>query len=272
MTTKRTLLIGASSPLGRAILSELADSSRDIVPASRSGSDRTDVTDRDSIRRLFEGPGFDEVVYLASPARPIAEGVIEAHTAGLADVLERAGRAGVGRFVLASSAAVYGPHSATPMQETSPRFGTSDYSRLKIASEDVLESSATHGMSTLALRIFNVFGPGFGGSLINRLQSSTEVPELQLSADFVRDYVRADDVARAVRSALAAEVDGYAAVNVGTGVGVSNLELAALASPGAFVPSPSDARSVSVADVRLAEAVLGSTPPNRVAEALTVGS
>jgi UDP-glucose 4-epimerase len=251
VTTKRTLLIGASSPLGRAILSELADSSRDIVPASRSGSDRTDVTDRDSIRRLFEGPGFDEVVYLASPARPIAEGVIEAHTAGLADVLERAGRAGVGRFVLASSAAVYGPHSATPMQETSPRFGTSDYSRLKIASEDVLESSATHGMSTLALRIFNVFGPGFGGSLINRLQSSTEVPELQLSADFVR---------------------GYAAVNVGTGVGVSNLELAALASPGAFVPSPSDARSVSVADVRLAEAVLGSTPPNRVAEALTVGS
>lgn len=260
------LVAGASGPLGRAVMAELAASDRAAVGASRSGdagSFTLDVTDGAAARAALAELGPSAVIYLA---RPDLDGAADLETAIDEDIsalrvfLEECVRARVKRLVFASSSAVYGTASATPLREDGDASATAPYARLKLAAEQTLEGfRADTGLTTLALRIFNVYGPGFSHSLVNRLALDME-PGMYMTDNFVRDYVHSSDVARAFRLAVDADTLATGVVNVGTGIGTGNLALLTLYSGRPYLAvDASDVRSFSVADTSLASRLLGFT-------------
>jgi len=273
----RTLIIGASSPLGRVIGARLMADGHDVIGASlsgRGGAQVIDVTDTDSATNLVRAVRPSVVIYLARPTFPLVPEDPEPVIASAVDALHRfavQGHAeGIQRLVFASSAAVYGLADTTPRDENGPTPAPGAYAQLKLRSEQALgDASAATGLSALSLRIFNVYGPGFAGSLVNRLQSAASdgpVPSVHPTNQFVRDYVHADDVAAVFAAAVPEGSPMVGTVNVGTGVGIGNLDLLALFPDARWEPgAPLDSPSISIAATsRLRE--WSVVPPARLAD------
>src|SRR5438552_1856446 len=192
---------------------------------------------------------------------------------GTVNVLAAARRAGARRFVLASSGgAVYGEQDAFPAPEQHPRRPASPYGVSKLCAEEYLELARREGLSTNSLRYANVYGPGQdpmgeAGVVAIFLHKMLRGGDPVINGDGgqTRDFVYVEDVARANLLALASDVSG--ALNVGTGVETSILELARrLASAAGFQkaiahgpPAPGEQRR-SVVDPRAARKQLGWEP------------
>src|SRR5262249_10517143 len=74
--------------------------------------------------------------------------------------LQACRRAGVGRFVYASSSSVYGDTPVLPKVEALPTVPLSPYAVSKLAGEHYCRAfSHLYGLETVCLRYFNVFGP-----------------------------------------------------------------------------------------------------------------
>jgi nucleoside-diphosphate-sugar epimerase len=83
-----------------------------------------------------------------------------ANVAGTVAVLDAAQRAGVRRVVLASSSSVYGGADQVPTPESAPMRPRSPYAVTKLAGEHYARVFwELHGLETVCLRYFNVFGP-----------------------------------------------------------------------------------------------------------------
>jgi len=79
---------------------------------------------------------------------------------GTLRVLQAARAAGSGRVVLAASSSAYGDTTQLPTPETVRPSPRSPYAASKVAAEQLLGAwSRTYGLSTVALRFFNIFGP-----------------------------------------------------------------------------------------------------------------
>ncbi len=92
-----------------------------------------------------------------SIAAPLA--TLATNIDGFAKVLDAARRAGVSRFLYASSSSVYGDHPALPKVEHSTGRPLSPYAASKCVDELLAENfSRTYGISCVGLRYFNVFG------------------------------------------------------------------------------------------------------------------
>jgi UDP-N-acetylglucosamine 4-epimerase len=84
----------------------------------------------------------------------------EANLTGFLTLLEASRRAGVARFVYASSSAVYGDSPGLPKRESTIGHPLSPYAVTKRANELYAEAMAeVHGVESIGLRYFNVFGP-----------------------------------------------------------------------------------------------------------------
>ncbi|MDL9980302.1 NAD-dependent epimerase/dehydratase family protein [Microbacterium sp. ASV49] len=243
----RILVVGASGPIGRAVVRMAQTNGMNATAASRRGPTVLDVSDPLTVARVIATAHPDALVYLVGTAQSTLERDREAAVDRMRTVVEAAVSAGAGRVVLSSSAAVYGDRADTPRGEDTELAGLTPYALEKIALEEALDAlGGTLGVSTVSLRIFNVFGEGCRTSLINALREGPK-PTLGLTDLFVRDYVHVDDVAEAVvRAVRRSSVTG--SINIARGIAVDNLMLAA-AAPGAFVPAPGGPASYSVADV-----------------------
>lgn len=121
------------------------------------------ILDRDAVRRAMQG--VDYIFHLAamisvpeSMANPIE--CDELNTKGTLIVLEEAARAGVKKFVLSSSAAIYGDNPEVPKVETMPPEPKSPYAITKLDGEYYCKMFADEKrIQTACLRYFNVFGP-----------------------------------------------------------------------------------------------------------------
>ena len=83
-----------------------------------------------------------------------------ANVTGQLALLEAARRAGVRRFVYASSSSVYGDEPTLPKVEDRLGRALSPYAVTKLADELYASVYGTlHGLETVGLRYFNVFGP-----------------------------------------------------------------------------------------------------------------
>jgi UDP-glucose 4-epimerase len=104
---------------------------------------------------------FHEAAFVSVPQSmedPLS--CFEINQRGTEIVLEAARKAGVGRVVLASSAAVYGDLETIPLEEHFPLRPLSPYAVSKRVDELYAEMyTRSFGLDVVALRYFNVYGP-----------------------------------------------------------------------------------------------------------------
>ena len=161
---------------------------------------------------------------------------IDANSFQTASLLDSLRRRPVKRLVVASSMSVYGegsPAAGTP--ESAPCLPASVYGLTKFDQERLcLILGEQAGIPTMALRLFNVYGPG--QSTTNKLTGVLanwagailrgERPVVCEDGQQSRDFVFVRDVARAFR--LAVESDRVGVVNIGTGVATTLCDAAAM--------------------------------------------
>jgi UDP-glucose 4-epimerase len=170
------------------------------------------------VRRAVEDPAFDARI----------------NVEGTAAVLEGARRNGVRRVVFASTGgAIYGDTVLLPTPETAPVAPLSPYGTSKAAAELYLELySRLYGLSTIALRFSNVYGPrqdplGEGGVVaIFCAVSAGQRPRATIYGDGrqTRDFVYVGDVVEACLAGAGSDATG--AYNVATGRETTVLQLA----------------------------------------------
>jgi UDP-glucuronate 4-epimerase len=137
-------------------------------------------------------------------------------------LLEAAHQAGVRRVVYASSSSVYGNADSYPVSETDLPRPHSPYGVTKLAAEHLCGLyAANHGLSTVALRYFTVYGPRQRPDMaFHRLiEGALDQQPFPLYGDgsHVRDFTFVGDVVRANVLAGTADVDAGTVVNVCAG-------------------------------------------------------
>jgi len=145
---------------------------------------------------------------------------------GTARVLEAARRAGVRRVVYASSAAVYGDTAALPVSEREPTRPLSPYGLDKRYTEQLgALYHELHGLETVPLRYFNVFGPrqdpsstysGVISIFVARLLANQALT-IHGDGEQTRDFVFVADVVEANVRAMLGPYAGPAPLNVAGG-------------------------------------------------------
>ncbi|HBY96918.1 MAG: NAD-dependent epimerase/dehydratase family protein [Ardenticatenaceae bacterium] len=241
-----------------------------------------DVLDAQVARRLAQRA--DVIFHLAavvSVRASIEQFVQDAQTnlMGTLTLLEAAARAGVGRFVYASSMAVYADSpTPTPIPESYRTQPLSPYGIAKLAAEQYVHTlAAQFGFESVVLRYFNTYGSGqrftpYVGVITifcQRLLAGLP-PTIFGDGEQRRDFVHVDDVAGATLAALQAPTG--ATCNVGSGRATSVNEIAALLisrinpkiGP-AYAPAPPGELRNSIADITAARQLLGYEPQRSLA-------
>ena len=142
----------------------------------------------------------------------------EVNVLGTLNVLQAAVKAGVRRFVYASSSSVYGDTSVSPQQEDHRPGPISPYAVSKLAGEHYSVSFyQVYGLETVSLRYFNVFGPHqdpeskYSALIPSFIQQVSRGEPLEVHGDGLqsRDFTYVGDVAQAnLLAAQAAKVAG----------------------------------------------------------------
>ncbi len=170
---------------------------------------RADICDADAMNALHALSKPVGIIHLAAKAgvRPsIADpvGYTRANVLGTSVLLEAARRAGVARFVMASSSSVYGNNAKVPFSEDDDVSGpVSPYAATKRSCELIAHSHwHLNRIPTACLRFFTVFGPRQRPDLaisqfLGRVSRGEEVPMFG-DGRSSRDYTFVDDVVRGV--------------------------------------------------------------------------
>ena len=196
----------------------------------------------------------------------------EVNVSGTIQVVLAAARQGVRRILFAASSSVYGVPAELPCRETMTPAPESPYGVGKLAAEYYLHTIGQHvGVETVALRYFNVFGPGQDpnshyAAVIPRFITAAldgRRPTVNGDGNVTRDFTYIDNVV--VANLLAAAVPGISGqtMNVACGERTSLLDLldAISRAVGKTVepifgpPRPGDIEH-SLADVSRARALL----------------
>lgn len=241
--------------------------------------EKVDIRDLDALRTAFKG--VDVVFHqaaLKNVTRSIAEplAVEQVNAVGTLNVLEAARENSVRRVVYASSSSVYGDSAELLKHEELLPRPISPYGVSKLSGEAYCRVwTHVHGLSTVVLRYFNVFGPGqhpdsryaaVFPAFISALGRG-EPPQIYGDGNQSRAFTFVDDVVNANVAAAEAEgVDGevmnVASPEMRTVNDVYNVLAAVMGSdvpPQYHPPRPGDIRD-SRADVTKAKRLLKWEP------------
>lgn len=276
------VVTGGAGFIGRAVVRHLLRERHEVLvvdtvaPSPLPGLTWLELDVRDPVLGAELTPRRpDALVHLAARAAVTAYGpaAVEAeaiNVGGTVAVLEACRVAEIPRFVLASSAAVYGDAGEGALLESQPSAPRSAYGASKVAAEAYAGAYArAAGLGVRILRPATVYGPGqrptlegaacaaFAAALVGGRQGTIFGDGRQ-----TRDYVYVEDVAGAfARGATAPGPDGT--FNVGTGERVAILDLyrglaeaAGVAASPAFGPErPGDIRHSLLHPGRIATAL-----------------
>ena len=125
---------------------------------------------------------------------------------GTSALIEAAKKHGISRFITASSAAVYGSADSFPLDEDKAGDFHSPYAESKWMNEEQIVSARKQGMEALALRLFNVYGPGqradgtYAAVIPKFIEQITQEGQPIILGDGLqtRDFIHVDDVANAL--------------------------------------------------------------------------
>ncbi len=194
-----------------------------------------DVRDEAKMRDTVEGcAGVCHLAAVASVARSLEDpvGSDSVTHGGTLNAVRQAVDAGVPRFVLASSCALYGDAPQLPVAESSPPRPLSPYAEAKLAAEETCSAAADAGQIAAAcLRFFNVYGPRqdpsseYSGVISRFLSAAAAAAPVTIYGDGrqTRDFVYVEDVVKAIVRALERPLGGVSVLNVGSGTATSLL-------------------------------------------------
>ena len=223
------------------VLDDLSRGRRENLPRGVEFIE-ADVADPVAVRRAIQD--VDGCFHLAAVPSVVEcqSRWLEAHRTNLTgtiNIFDAARRAQPGKpipVVYASSAAVYGNRGAAPLGEALAPQPISICGADKVGCElHARIAHAAHGVPTVGLRLFNVFGPrqatdcaypGVVPSFLTRLAAGRSVSIFGDGAQ-VRDFVFVGDVVSALLAAMGRDA-GAEVFNVCTGSGTTVVALAQL--------------------------------------------
>ncbi len=244
------LVTGAAGFLGSALANRLAREGqqvRGLDDLSAGDPDRLgpevlftrgDVSDRPKLWTLLQD--VDCVYHLAARVS-VPESVLypreynAVNVGGTVSVMEAMRDVGVKRVVLVSSGAVYGDRQQQPLSEDRSPDPRSPYAVSKLAAEHYLHTiGSLWGIETVALRVFNAYGPGqplpaaHPPVVPHFLRQASRRGSLVIHGrgDPTRDFVFIDDVVEALIAAATTGSIDRMVINIGSGTETSIRELA----------------------------------------------
>ncbi|MFE1318920.1 UDP-glucose 4-epimerase GalE [Kitasatospora phosalacinea] len=193
---------------------------------------------------------FEAVLHFAASSQ-VGESVADPekywrnNVAGSLELVSAMRKAGVGKLVFSSTAAVYGEPEEVPIKESARTSPTNAYGATKLAVDHLITSEAiAHGLAAVSLRYFNVAG-AYGRYGERHEPESHLIPLVFQAAlgqrphiavfgeDYptpdgtcIRDYIHIADLAEAHLLALDAAKPGeHLICNLGNGTGFSVREV-----------------------------------------------
>jgi len=268
------------------ILDDLSSGLQQNLTSLDSDFQKEDIRDQGAVDQAMQD--VQTVFHLAAltsvpESVEVPQRCYEVNLIGSLNVLWAAHRAGVRRVVLASSCAVYG-EIPPPMREDAVAQPLSPYAASKLAMEEAARLFyETHGLETISLRFFNVYGPRqapdseYAAVIPKFIQVMMQGgrPVIFGDGSQTRDFVHVSDVVRAMLLAGERKAPVGKVVNVGSGQSISILALAEalrMQFPGGAEPSFSSPRqgdlAHSAADMDRADQTLGYRPQVAVEQGL----
>ncbi|MEK6780146.1 MAG: UDP-glucose 4-epimerase GalE [Bacteroidota bacterium] len=229
----------------------------EAITKSKIDFHKLDCLDSSAMESLFSKNSFSAVIHFAafksvneSVAQPIA--YYKNNVGSLITLLEVMKKHQVVDLVFSSSCTVYGQPDSIPVDESAPfKRAESPYGATKQICERILEDAATTGFRIISLRYFNPIGAhpsvligelpiGIPNNLVPYItQTAAGLREklIVFGNDYntpdgtcLRDFIHVLDVASAHVKAIQyvgqrKDENVFEAFNLGTGIGVSVLEL-----------------------------------------------
>ena len=246
------------------------------------------IVDPETVTRAMKGV---EIVFHEAAIPSVARSVenpqlsMSVGVMGTTIVLEAARHAKVRRLVFAASSSAYGDTPTLPKIETMTPAPLSPYAVSKLTCENLLRVFATlHGIETLSLRYFNVFGPRqdptsqYAAVIPNFITAALKRTRPTVYGDgeqtrdfcFIENTVEANLLAASTSNKLAGQV-----VNIACGERISlNQLLSHISEESGFKLDPQyapgragDVRD-SLASIDAARALIGYEPKIKVREGL----
>lgn len=248
-----------------AIVDNLSNSGEEVldgiekITGTRPKFYKADCLDKEAFSKVFKENDVKAAIHFAA-SKAVGESVKKPleyyrnNTGSIMNLLSLMMDYGVKNIVFSSSCTVYGQPEVLPATEETPRReATSPYGNTKRFCEDILRDSVNaYGcLRAIALRYFNPIGAhpsALIGELPNGVPNNlipyvtqTAIGKLKCLSIFgddyktpdgscIRDYIDVVDLAKAHVCAMGRMLDGksaepYEVFNIGTGRGVSTLEI-----------------------------------------------
>lgn len=248
------------------VLDNLANSHREAVrrveqiTGGSVGFVQADICDADALETIFSQHQFSAVVHFAG-LKAVAESVVQPLTyyqvnvGGTNNLLNVMAKYGVYQLVFSSSATVYGDPQSVPVTESSACVPANPYGHSKLMVEQILAdlvAAQQQPWKIISLRYFNPVGAHESGligedplgvpnnlmPLLNQVAIGVRRQLEVFGDDYptidgtgVRDYIHVVDLAEghvaALQYLMKLDYAEYSAVNLGTGTGISVLQMIA---------------------------------------------
>ena len=253
--------LASADVTGVVVLDDLSTGSRAALEGLDVDFHHGSVTDPAAVDRAMAG--CDAVVHLAAMAsvpQSIDDPVRchDVNATGTLNVLESARRHSVRQVLAASSSAVYGANPAPVKSERDWVRPLNPYAVSKLATEQYLLAYQTcYGLSTMAFRFFNVYGPGQAAGHVyaavipiftDALLSGRRLP-VNGDGTQTRDFIYVGTVCDILLSAVLRGLSHPEPVNVALNTETSLLELVDTLGAAAGMPVDVEFRPPRIGEI-----------------------